>query len=126
MKTGKLINTKLRWFINILLLVAMILTIIFGSIFYLKPKMQCSTSNVTSIKSVLKITETSNQNLDNKKLPKQQNILNTTKQYLEKANSLSSYDVSLSGKNLLEVIDYNGKTEAEKQNWFHHWLINHI
>lgn len=115
MKTGKLINTKLRWFINILLLVAMILTIIFGSIFYLKPKMQCSTLNVTSIKSVLKITETSNQNLDNKKLPKQQNILNTTKQYLEKANSLSSYDVSLSGKNLLEVIDYNGKTEAEKQ-----------
>ena len=116
MKKSRIINTKFRWFLNIFLMIAMIVAIIFGSIFYLKPKLSNnSSSNIRNIKSTLRITETNNKNLSNKNLPSDKEVLKKTKAYLQNKNLLSTYDLSITGKNQISLTDYTSKTEAQKK-----------
>ncbi|WP_412031400.1 protein translocase subunit SecDF [Metamycoplasma buccale] len=115
MKKTRAINTKLRWIFNIFFVVAMLLAIIFGSIFYLKPKMAVNNSSkIDGVKATLKIKETTNKNLKNSKLPSPQEVLNTTKKYLQNSNLLSAYDLSLGSNNVISLASYAHKTDQEK------------
>ncbi|RMA78648.1 SecD/SecF fusion protein [Metamycoplasma subdolum] len=123
MKKTKLISNKFRWFINIFAIIAMLLVIIFGSIFYLKPKLQSSTSNIESLRTSLKIVETENKNLKNQKLPNANTVLSKTKNYLENAHQLASYDIKLSGEKTIDIINLVDKTDQEK-NEFINSIVN--
>ncbi|ACF07257.1 bifunctional preprotein translocase subunit SecD/SecF [Metamycoplasma arthritidis] len=114
MKNKKVINSKLRWFINILTMVVMLITIIFGSIFYLKPNLNTNSSSISGISSTLRIRETNNTNLTNTTLPSAREVLNTTKKYLQSGNSASAYDLNLSSNNLISLKSYKDRSDKEK------------
>ena len=119
MEKARTTNTKIRWFINIFLIIVMLLTTIFVSIFYLKPQLKTeSSTRIQGTNTTLKVNETSNQNLANKNLPSKKEILEKVKRYLQNTNnSLSTYDISSNGKNLLSIKNYNAKTDEEKINF---------
>ena len=122
MKKTRIISTKFRWFINIFLMIAMLIAIIFGSIFYLKPKLSTNTdSNIKSIKSTLKISKSTNDNLTNKKTLSDKEVLRKTKAYLQNKNLLSTYDLSITGKNQISLTDYTSKNDVQKNR-----LINSL
>jgi protein-export membrane protein secD len=100
----------------------MLIAIIFGSIFYLKPKLSTNTdSNIKSIKSTLKISKSTNDNLTNKKTLSDKEVLRKTKAYLQNKNLLSTYDLSITGKNQISLTDYTSKNDVQKNR-----LINSL
>ncbi|MDD1373114.1 protein translocase subunit SecDF [Metamycoplasma hyosynoviae] len=116
MKKERILNRKLRWIINIFIIIAMLITIIFGSIFYLKPKFVNKTdSGIQGVKTTLEIKK----NLNSGSQASDKEILNATKKYLHNANLLSAYDVSLSGKNQITISNYNSKTNQQKLDFIY-------
>ncbi|TPR54086.1 protein translocase subunit SecDF [Metamycoplasma neophronis] len=118
MKKAKFFSNKFRWFINIFLIIAMILIVVFGGVFYLKPKLKNQTnSNVVTTNVGLKIKKTpdvygrTNQNISSNEL------LSLTKNYIQNKDGIltSSYDINLASDEFLTVSSYQDKTEAEKK-----------
>ncbi|AWX69224.1 protein translocase subunit SecDF [[Mycoplasma] anseris] len=115
MKKTRQINPKFRWLINIFFILIMILTIIFGSIFYLKPKLNVNNSNIQGTRISLKIKESLNENLKSNELPSSNNILKITKEYLQNENLLSSIDLNLSSNDVISVNSYTHIDDIGKQ-----------
>ncbi|AWX42823.1 bifunctional preprotein translocase subunit SecD/SecF [Metamycoplasma cloacale] len=123
MKKTKGISSKFRWFISIFVIVGMILSIIFGSIFFLGPKLNKDNinSNVQASNISLKIKPTTNTNLASQDLPSSKAILNTTKSYIQNKNTLSSIDISLSSNDTVNITSYAHNDDQTKNE-----LINSL
>ncbi|WP_373441287.1 protein translocase subunit SecDF [Metamycoplasma equirhinis] len=112
MKKAKFISNKFRWFINILVLLGIILSVVFGTAFFLAPKLSQNHSNVAKAHVGLKIEK--HKNFD---LPNSKNILNLTKKYIENQHGVlsSSQSLNLLSNNLLEISSNEVKTDEDMQ-----------
>lgn len=101
------ISPALKWVFSIFIIIAMIVSLIFGSIFYLGPKLKNNNSTneqIVSSKVILKIDKDNNQTSYKEDL-KPNEIANIVKSYLQEKNDklTSNFDVNLLSKDLLEV-----------------------
>ncbi|MBN0970768.1 protein translocase subunit SecDF [Mycoplasma phocoeninasale] len=114
MKKAKFINNKFRWFLNIIFIIIMILATVFGSIFYLGPKLSNQTvDKVSNAKIGLRIQANSvnNRNI----ITNSRDIINLTQKYLQSKNSAlaSAYSFKLLSDSLVSVTGNDVKSDEQ-------------